>query len=117
MSSTYYVIEAFGKLKKSYILVCVEDMHVEYYYVTQLFTFSRRNKRVVEELSKPASNAKDLWFPTQYSQNFFSQVSSCLWKQRITYWRNPKFNNTRIVYTVVCGLAIGTIFWGIGPKR
>ncbi|KAG6550310.1 hypothetical protein Mapa_008271 [Marchantia paleacea] len=76
-----------------------------------------RNKSLVEELSKPAPNAKDLWFPSQYSQSFFSQISSCLWKQRITYWRNPKFNNTRIVYTVVCGLAIGSIFWGIGPKR
>ncbi|KAL2654248.1 hypothetical protein R1flu_022376 [Riccia fluitans] len=76
-----------------------------------------KNKRLVEELSKPAPNAKDLWFPTQYSQSFFSQVSSCLWKQRITYWRNPKFNNIRLVYTLACAIAIGTIFWGIGPKR
>ncbi|BBM99977.1 ATP-binding cassette, subfamily G (WHITE), member 2, PDR [Marchantia polymorpha subsp. ruderalis] len=77
----------------------------------------QRNKSLVEELSKPAPNAKDLWFPTQYSQSFFSQISSCVWKQRITYWRNPKFNNTRLVYTVVCGLAIGSIFWGVGRKR
>ncbi|KAL3686206.1 hypothetical protein R1sor_004228 [Riccia sorocarpa] len=71
----------------------------------------------VEELSKPAPDAKDLWFPTQYSQSFLSQVSSCLWKQRITYWRSPKFNNIRLVYTLCCAIAIGTIFWNLGPRR
>ncbi|KAL2653873.1 hypothetical protein R1flu_022001 [Riccia fluitans] len=77
----------------------------------------QENKHLVEELNHPAPNAKDLCFPTQYSQPFLSQVSSCLWKQWITYWRNPKFNNTRILYTFACATAIGSIFWGIGPKR
>ncbi|KAL3687135.1 hypothetical protein R1sor_013444 [Riccia sorocarpa] len=77
----------------------------------------QRNKDLVEELSHPAEDAKDLYFPTMYSQGFFPQLSSLLWKQSLTYWRMPDYNNVRYLYTIVSSLAIGTMFWLIGHKR
>ncbi|KAL3675446.1 hypothetical protein R1sor_025394 [Riccia sorocarpa] len=83
---------------------------------TWISTLCQRNKRLVDEMSQPAPNARDLWFPTKYSQPLFSQVLSCLWKQRITYWRNPKFNNMRFLFTTTCAVFLGTVFWGVGSK-
>ncbi|KAL3687132.1 hypothetical protein R1sor_013441 [Riccia sorocarpa] len=77
----------------------------------------QRNKVLVEELSHPAEGAKDLYFPTMYSQGFFSQLSSLLWKQSLTYWRMPDYNNVRYVYTIVSSIAFGTLYWQIGHKR
>ncbi|PQQ02524.1 hypothetical protein Pyn_24695 [Prunus yedoensis var. nudiflora] len=48
-----------------------------------------RNKALIKDLSTPPAGSKDLFFPTQYSQSFFSQCMACLWKQHLSYWRNP----------------------------
>ncbi|KAG6550030.1 hypothetical protein Mapa_008543 [Marchantia paleacea] len=86
----------------------------DYYKKSSLYM---RNKALVEELSKPAPNAKDLWFPSQYSQTFQAQISSCLWKQHITYWRSPDYNNVRLFFTVGAALLFGSIFWNMGTNR
>ncbi|CAM6099489.1 unnamed protein product [Calypogeia fissa] len=77
----------------------------------------QRNQNLVNDLKTPAPDSKDLWFPTQYSQPFFSQVSSCLWKQHKTYWRSPDYNNVRMFFTAIAALLFGTVFWQLGPKR
>lgn len=77
----------------------------------------KRNKALVQELSKPAENAVDLSFPTQYSLSYFSQLTSCLWKQQITYWRSPNYNNVRLMYSFIASLFFGTLFWQVGRKR
>ncbi|PKA51611.1 Putative pleiotropic drug resistance protein 7 [Apostasia shenzhenica] len=76
----------------------------------------RRNKEVINEQSNPPTGSKDLSFPTQYSQSFFTQCKACLWKQHNSYWRNPSYTATRIIFTTVIALIFGTIFWNLGKK-
>ncbi|CAF1862730.1 hypothetical protein Bca4012_033286 [Brassica carinata] len=77
----------------------------------------RRNKELVEGLSKPSNISKKLEFPTRYSQSFYSQFVACLWKQNLSYWRNPQYTAVRFFYTVVISLMLGTICWKFGSKR
>ncbi|KAG6665324.1 hypothetical protein I3843_02G131600 [Carya illinoinensis] len=76
----------------------------------------RRNKALIKELSKPAPGSKDLYFPTQYSQSFWTQCMACLWKQRLSYWRNVYYTAVRFLFTVFIALAFGTMFWDLGTK-
>lgn len=80
-------------------------------------TLLQRNKALVEELSRPAPGAKDLYFHTQYSQPTWGQFKSCLWKQWWTYWRSPDYNLVRYFFTLACALLVGTIFWRVGTKK
>ncbi|KAL9400281.1 hypothetical protein Peur_009242 [Populus x canadensis] len=77
----------------------------------------RRNKALIKELSAPPPGSKDLYFPTRYSQSFFTQCMACLWKQHWSYWRNPPYNAVRLLSTTVIALMFGTIFWNLGSKR
>ncbi|KAJ4837586.1 hypothetical protein Tsubulata_009692 [Turnera subulata] len=86
----------------------------EIYRKSNLF---QRNKELVDSLSKPNSNAKELSFATKYSQSFFEQFLACLWKQNLSYWRNPQYTAVRFFYTVVISLMLGTICWRFGSKR
>uniref|UniRef100_A0A2P2LLI8 Uncharacterized protein MANES_16G064000 n=2 Tax=Rhizophora mucronata TaxID=61149 RepID=A0A2P2LLI8_RHIMU len=76
-----------------------------------------RNRELVESLSKPSSNIKELNFPTKYSMSFFQQFLGCLWKQHLSYWRNPQYTAVRFFYTVIISLMLGTICWRFGLKR
>ncbi|KAL5539498.1 hypothetical protein UlMin_043230 [Ulmus minor] len=77
----------------------------------------RRNKALIKELSAPPPGSKDLYFPTQYSQSFFTQCMACLWKQHLSYWRNPPYTAVRLMFTTFIALIFGTIFWDLGTKR
>ncbi|PON57941.1 ABC type transporter protein [Parasponia andersonii] len=77
----------------------------------------RRNKALIKELSSPPPGSKDLYFTTQYSQSFFMQWMACLWKQRLSYWRNPPYTAVRLMFTTFIALMFGTIFWDLGTKR
>ncbi|KAF2323288.1 hypothetical protein GH714_034464 [Hevea brasiliensis] len=76
----------------------------------------RRNKALIKDLSKPAPGSKDLYFPNQYSESFFVQFLACLWKQRLSYWRNPPYTAVRFLFTTFIGLIFGTMFWDLGSK-
>jgi hypothetical protein len=76
----------------------------------------RRNKEMVEIASIPVAGSKDLYFRTQYSQSFWTQIRACLWKQHWTYWRSPDYNCVRLFFTFVSAVLFGTIFWNIGKK-
>ncbi|KAE8656943.1 Pleiotropic drug resistance protein 3 [Hibiscus syriacus] len=76
----------------------------------------RRNKALIVDLSKPAPGAKELYFPTQYSQPFLTQCAACLWKQHWSYWRNPPYTAVRFLFTTVIALMFGTVFWDLGSK-
>ena len=76
----------------------------------------RRNKAFIKELSKPALGSKELYFPTQYSQSFFTQSMACLWKQYWSYWHNPPYTAVRFLFTTFMALAFGTMFWDLGLK-
>ncbi|XP_056166149.1 pleiotropic drug resistance protein 1-like isoform X1 [Syzygium oleosum] len=76
----------------------------------------RRNKGLIEELSIPPPNSKDLYFPTKYSQSTFTQLMACLWKQHWSYWRNPPYTAVRFLFTIFIALMFGTMFWDLGSK-
>ncbi|CAN4097919.1 unnamed protein product [Withania somnifera] len=71
---------------------------------------------MVENLSKPQGSA-ELYFPSKYSQSFFGQFLACLWKQNLSYWRNPQYTAVRFFYTVIISLMFGSICWKFGSKR
>ncbi|GAV85816.1 ABC_tran domain-containing protein/ABC2_membrane domain-containing protein/PDR_assoc domain-containing protein [Cephalotus follicularis] len=76
----------------------------------------RRNKELIKELSIPPAGSKDLYFPTRYSQSFFTQCMACMWKQNLSYWRNPYYTAVRFLFTSFIALMFGTIFWNLGSK-
>lgn len=82
-----------------------------------LIFFFSMNKELVESLSRPNSDAKDISFPTKYSQSFLSQYLTCIWKQNLSYWRNPQYTAVRFFYTVIISMMFGTICWNFGSKR
>ncbi|CAN8270209.1 unnamed protein product [Cochlearia groenlandica] len=86
----------------------------QHYKTSSLY---QQNKKLVKEVSTPPQEAKDLYFSTQFSQSFFGQFKSCLWKQWLTYWRTPDYNLARFFFTLVAALMVGTIFWKVGTKR
>ncbi|XP_052206530.1 pleiotropic drug resistance protein 1-like isoform X2 [Diospyros lotus] len=77
----------------------------------------RRNKELIKELSTPPPDSQDLYFPTQFSQSFFTQCMACLWKQRLSYWRNPSYTAVRFLFTTCIALMFGTMFWDLGTRR
>ncbi|KAL5975218.1 Pleiotropic drug resistance protein tur2 [Asimina triloba] len=76
----------------------------------------RKNKALIKEQSSPSPGSKDLYFSTQYSQSFITQCLACLWKQRMSYWRNPPYTAVRVLFTIFIALMFGTIFWDLGTK-
>ncbi|KAJ7966133.1 Pleiotropic drug resistance ABC transporter [Quillaja saponaria] len=77
----------------------------------------RRNKTLIQELSTPVQDSKDLYFSTRYSQPFFTQCIACLWKQHLSYWRNTSYTAVRLLFTTVIAVLFGLIFWDFGSKR
>lgn len=78
---------------------------------------SRYNQVLVERLSRSCGDSKDLNFPAKYCQSYFSQFLACLWKQNLSYWRNPQYTAVRFFYTLIISLMLGTICWRFGSKR
>ncbi|XP_016479945.1 ABC transporter G family member 32 isoform X2 [Nicotiana tabacum] len=80
-------------------------------------TLYRQNEEMAESLSKPEEDSVELTFPSKYSQSFFGQFLACLWKQNLSYWRNPQYTAVRFFYTVIISLMFGSICWKFGSKR
>ena len=70
----------------------------------------------MKTLSTPARGAKELSFPTKYSQSFWTQIVACLWKTKLTYWRSPDYNCVRFFFTFMTAFIIGSMFWGVGKN-
>ncbi|XP_024523228.1 ABC transporter G family member 35 [Selaginella moellendorffii] len=94
-----------------------QKMNVDFANIYLNSSLYQRNKALVKELSVPAPDRRDLHFSTQYSQSFYGQLKSCLWKQNWTYWRSPDYNCVRFLFTIMSALLFGSIFWNVGPKR
>uniref|UniRef100_A0A0E0BY04 ABC transporter domain-containing protein n=1 Tax=Oryza meridionalis TaxID=40149 RepID=A0A0E0BY04_9ORYZ len=86
----------------------------EYYRQSKLF---QQTQEMVDILSRPRRESKELSFATKYSQTFFAQYAACLWKQNLSYWRNPQYTAVRFFYTVIISLMFGTICWKFGSRR
>ncbi|KAL6537750.1 Pleiotropic drug resistance protein 2 [Orobanche hederae] len=92
------------------------QMDVDFAEIYANSALYRSNQELIKELSSPAPGAKDLHFPTQYSQSFLTQCKACLWKQHWSYWRNSQYNAIRFFTTVIIGVMFGVIFWQKGDK-
>ncbi|KAL8521837.1 hypothetical protein ACS0TY_012121 [Phlomoides rotata] len=86
---------------------------VEQYKKSDLYM---RNKTLIKELSVARPGTKDLNFATEYSQSFLTQCIACLWKQNLSYWRNPPYTAVRFLFTFFIALIFGTMFWDLGSK-
>ncbi|KVH93844.1 AAA+ ATPase domain-containing protein [Cynara cardunculus var. scolymus] len=86
----------------------------EVYRRSKLF---QRNRDLVERLKKPRNDSKELHFPTKYSRSYADQFATCLWKQYLSYWRNPQYTAVRFFYTCIISLMLGTICWRFGSKQ
>ncbi|KAB2636439.1 pleiotropic drug resistance protein 1-like [Pyrus ussuriensis x Pyrus communis] len=84
-------------------------MEIDFAEVYKNSELYRRNKEHIKELSTPASDSKDLHFPTQYSQPFLTQCIACLWKQHWSYWHNPLYTAIKLMF--------GTMFSNLGSKN
>ncbi|KAL3696312.1 hypothetical protein R1sor_010388 [Riccia sorocarpa] len=93
------------------------QLSVDFAEIYQISALYQRNEALVRELSSPSAGAKDLEFPTAYSQPYSVQFIACLWKLHLSYWRNPLYNAIRFFFTTVCAFIFGSIFWGLGRKR
>ncbi|XP_047319537.1 ABC transporter G family member 31 isoform X2 [Impatiens glandulifera] len=71
----------------------------------------------IERMIVPPSGSEPLKFDTMFSQSSWSQLRLCLWKQNLVYWRSPPYNLVRLFFTIICALALGSIFWKVGSKR
>ncbi|CAI0410737.1 unnamed protein product [Linum tenue] len=76
----------------------------------------KRNQELIEELSTPSPGSNDLYFPTQYAQDFLTQCRACFMKLHRSYWQNPSYNVTRFFLTIIFGVLFGLIFWKKGQK-
>ncbi|CAO2191404.1 unnamed protein product [Urochloa humidicola] len=76
----------------------------------------QRNKALIKELSQPSPGSSDLHFPTKYARSSITQCMACLWKQNLSYWKNPPYNTVRFFFTTIIALLLGTIFWDLGGK-
>ncbi|XP_078148909.1 ABC transporter G family member 36-like [Carex rostrata] len=94
-----------------------EEAHgVEFSQLYKNSELYKRNKALISDLSVSPPGSSDLHFLTQYSQPFFTQCMACLWKQHLSYWRNPSYTAVRFFFTLFCALLLGSIFWQLGKK-
>ncbi|KAG0620558.1 hypothetical protein M758_4G225500 [Ceratodon purpureus] len=104
-----WMLEATSPAVESQLQVDFSDVYKQ----SSLF---RQNKELVKTLSTPARGAKELSFPTKYSQSFWTQIVACLWKTKLTYWRSPDYNCVRFFFTFMTAFIIGSMFWGVGKN-
>ncbi|KAI4335797.1 hypothetical protein L6164_014407 [Bauhinia variegata] len=120
-------IEGVPKIKTGYnpaawmleVTSTIEEnrLGVDFAEIYRRSTLYQYNKELVENLSKPSSNSKELNFPTKYSRSSYEQFLTCLWKQNLSYWRNPQYTAVRFFYTIIISLMLGTICWRFGARR
>ncbi|XP_058737880.1 pleiotropic drug resistance protein 1-like isoform X1 [Vicia villosa] len=92
------------------------ELGIDFAEVYKNSELHRRNKALIAELSVPAPDSEDLLFPSKYSRPLFTQCKACLWKQHWSYWRNPRYNGLRFLFTVAASIFFGCMFYGIGSK-
>ncbi|KAJ4809489.1 ABC transporter G family member 36 [Rhynchospora pubera] len=93
-----------------------EALRVDFHQIYKDSVLYQRNMAIVKKLSAPPASCTELHFPTKYSQPFLMQLLVCMWKQYLSYWRNPSYNVIRFVFTCVIALFFGTVFWRKGQK-
>uniref|UniRef100_A0A803L4L5 ABC transporter domain-containing protein n=1 Tax=Chenopodium quinoa TaxID=63459 RepID=A0A803L4L5_CHEQI len=97
----------FAKVYNNSVLcnsLCIFSRHVD----------SRNNEEIVQKLSVPSVDSKDLHFHSRFSLSGWEQYKCCLWKQQLSYWRSPSYNLMRLLFSFVSSLIFGLLFWQQG---
>ncbi|XP_048433500.1 pleiotropic drug resistance protein 3-like isoform X1 [Pyrus x bretschneideri] len=76
----------------------------------------QRNNQLVRDLQIPEQGSEELHFSTRFPQNGWEQFKACLWKRHLTYWRSPRYNLGRLIFTAACSLLFGALLWQKGQK-
>ncbi|CAH2079072.1 unnamed protein product [Thlaspi arvense] len=71
----------------------------------------KENKLVIEEMSSASLGSEGLISSSRYAQTGWEQFKACLWKQHLSYWRNPSYNLTRIIFMSLTSVLCGIVFW------
>ncbi|KAF3444741.1 hypothetical protein FNV43_RR14434 [Rhamnella rubrinervis] len=75
----------------------------------------RKSKELVRELSS-LQGSKEIHFSSCFPQNGWEQFKACLWKQHLSYWRNPSYNLMRLIFITVFALVFGALLWQKGQR-
>ncbi|KAG5525540.1 hypothetical protein RHGRI_031994 [Rhododendron griersonianum] len=91
------------------------ELGIDFAQVYMNSVLYKNNKALVNSLSIPP-DSKKLHFATRFSQDGWGQFKSCLWKQHLSYWRNPSYTLMRSMYSLISSLLFGILFWDQGTK-
>jgi hypothetical protein len=72
---------------------------------------------LVEQLSHPPEGSKPLHFDRPYAASSWQQFLVLSKRWHVSYWRNPSYNASRIVYCVVLAVLLGTNYLWKGQAR
>ncbi|KAG8488826.1 hypothetical protein CXB51_016883 [Gossypium anomalum] len=92
------------------------ELGVDFAHIYKESHLYLRNKELVQESRVPAQGSKELHFSTRFSQNRWEQFKACLWKQHLSYWRNPTYNLGRMILAMVSSVLYGALLWNKGQK-
>ncbi|KAI4378236.1 hypothetical protein MLD38_015745 [Melastoma candidum] len=76
----------------------------------------KRNEQLVRELNSPKFTGSKVLFLHPFPRNGWEQFKACLWKQRLTYWRNPAYNLARLAFAAINSLVCAALLWQKGQK-
>ncbi|CDY65557.1 BnaCnng47680D [Brassica napus] len=77
---------------------------------------SLENNIVILQMRGTSSETQELTSSTRYAQTGWEQFKACLWKQQLSYWRNPSYNLTRILFMCFTSVICGVLFWQKAKK-
>lgn len=77
----------------------------------------RENEELIARLAQPKAGSRPLAFQHAFPQSQPRQLLLLLKKNMLTYWRSPFYNTVRFTFTIMLGLIIGAIYWGLGSSR
>ena len=83
-------------------------------FETYLSLFVFRENNIVMRVT--SSETEELTSSTRYAQTGWEQFKACLWKQHLSYWRNPSYNLTRILFMCLNSVICGVLFWQKAKK-
>ncbi|KAF8038575.1 hypothetical protein BT93_B1189 [Corymbia citriodora subsp. variegata] len=92
------------------------ELGIDFALIYRESTLYETNKELVKQLSTPPPGTSDLHYSSRFSQKWWGQFKSCLWKQYLSYWRSPPYNLTRIFHTIAASFLFGLLFWNQGKK-
>ncbi|KAI6684518.1 hypothetical protein NL676_030431 [Syzygium grande] len=92
------------------------ELGIDFALIYRDSTLYETNNEFVKQLSTPPPGTSDLHFSSRFSQKWWGQFKSCLWKQYLSYWRSPPYNLTRTLHTIAASFLFGLLLWNQGKK-